>query len=580
MGKYASKDTTPGSMIWPGAGIAVSTGSAWGTSITPSTGYLYYNGSTYSWDTKATMFTSPVFTGTGKMNGSFEIQESGVKKWTIVSESGTFTFKNASDVTKGILDQNGNFYVQGEVAAFATGSPTNWWDSMPVPTTTTRGGILLYDTADTTHFLRGDGTWQTVTSGIGSYPGAGIVVSTGSAWGTSITDNSANWNSAYTHSQAVHQSIINGTGFVKASGTTLSYDNNTYSLSSHNHSGTYEPANSNIQTHINSTGNPHVVTASQVGLGNVTNESKSTMFSSPTFTGNVYFPGSGIWNSSGNVGIGTTSPQYLLHIYHATTGGTMVIGSGSTGNATLALDSANGDGLGGDYYIIKHKRSGNLLSMGYDGADSLIINSTGNVGIGTTSPQNLLNVNGIMRWGGTTSNYTYSSTDGGGLWLENCGSDSSRSKIRFQSSKSSDGTNYTQLIIDPYNGVSITNIGTGNSNLNVSGEVTAYYSSDRFLKQNIRQFSALDKIDLMNPVAFQWNIKAKELNNSKDDRTNYGFIAQEIEAIMPELVHSIYGEYKSLDYTQIIPILTQAIKELREENKMFRNELNTLKHGS
>jgi hypothetical protein len=48
-----------------------------------------------------------------------------------------------------------------------------------------------------------------------------------------------------------------------------------------------EPANANIQTHISSTTNPHSVTATQVGLGNVTNESKATMFASPTFTGTV-----------------------------------------------------------------------------------------------------------------------------------------------------------------------------------------------------------------------------------------------------------------------------------------------------
>ena len=48
-----------------------------------------------------------------------------------------------------------------------------------------------------------------------------------------------------------------------------------------------EPANSNIQNHISSTENPHGVNATQVGLGNVTNESKETMFTNPTFTGTV-----------------------------------------------------------------------------------------------------------------------------------------------------------------------------------------------------------------------------------------------------------------------------------------------------
>ena len=43
---------------------------------------------------------------------------------------------------------------------------------------------------------------------------------------------------------------------------------------------------SSLTTHTSSTSNPHSVTATQVGLGNVTNESKSTMFTSPVFTGN------------------------------------------------------------------------------------------------------------------------------------------------------------------------------------------------------------------------------------------------------------------------------------------------------
>ena len=48
------------------------------------------------------------------------------------------------------------------------------------------------------------------------YPGAGIALSTGTAWGTSITDNSSNWNDAYTHSQiaggdSVHVSTTENT---------------------------------------------------------------------------------------------------------------------------------------------------------------------------------------------------------------------------------------------------------------------------------------------------------------------------------------------------------------------------------
>jgi hypothetical protein len=45
------------------------------------------------------------------------------------------------------------------------------------------------------------------------------------------------------------------------------------SATGHNHSGTYEPANANIQTHVGTTGNPHGVTKSDVGLGNCDNTS-------------------------------------------------------------------------------------------------------------------------------------------------------------------------------------------------------------------------------------------------------------------------------------------------------------------
>ena len=49
--------------------------------------------------------------------------------------------------------------------------------------------------------------------------------------------------------------------------------------------GTYYTTNSIFGAHTSNTSNPHVVTATQVGLGNVTNESKATLFTTPTFTG-------------------------------------------------------------------------------------------------------------------------------------------------------------------------------------------------------------------------------------------------------------------------------------------------------
>lgn len=63
--------------------------------------------------------------------------------------------------------------------------------TLPTATGSVLGGIKLG-----TGLTDGGGGVINVTSSM-VYPGAGIPLSTGSAWGTSITNNSANWNTAY-----------------------------------------------------------------------------------------------------------------------------------------------------------------------------------------------------------------------------------------------------------------------------------------------------------------------------------------------------------------------------------------------
>jgi hypothetical protein len=61
--------------------------------------------------------------------------------------------------------------------------------------------------------------------------------------------------------------------------------------------------------------------------------------------GNAYFPGSGIWNSSGNVGIGTTSPQYALTVSR----------SGADASANLAALKLNtSDSLDGSFAVLAY----------------------------------------------------------------------------------------------------------------------------------------------------------------------------------------------------------------------------------
>jgi hypothetical protein len=84
-------------------------------------------------ESKATMFTTPAFTGNATFAGEVGLLST-TKQWSIVSNATPFELqiKNASDVVKATLDQNGNLFVYGEVAAFASSTtPPNWWNSLP-----------------------------------------------------------------------------------------------------------------------------------------------------------------------------------------------------------------------------------------------------------------------------------------------------------------------------------------------------------------------------------------------------------------------------------------------------------------
>jgi hypothetical protein len=124
-------------------------------------------------------------------------------------------------------------------------------------------------------------------------------------------------------------------------------------------------------------------------------------------------------DGGGNVGIGTTSPNYPFHIsstsvYQAAIKSTgaqyLLIGSENASAAGIILDGdSNGDGAGGDYSYLIHNNDGilhivqdspsgtNEIRFGTAGVENKVtIDSSGNVGIGTTSPGRKLDVNGTI----------------------------------------------------------------------------------------------------------------------------------------------------------------------------------------
>ena len=95
-------------------------------------------------------------------------------------------------------------------------------------------------------------------------------------------------------------------------------------------------------------------------------------------------------DSSGNVGIGTTSVDRLLHVQGAGTSGTQVQIEGTSASAGLKFVPASGD----NWEVQATTNSDLIVYNRTDNAHRLTIDSSGRVGIGTTSPSNLLHISG------------------------------------------------------------------------------------------------------------------------------------------------------------------------------------------
>ena len=106
-------------------------------------------------------------------------------------------------------------------------------------------------------------------------------------------------------------------------------------------------------------------------------------------------------------------------------------------------------------------------------------------------------------------------------------------------------------------------IGTSSgTELICSGDIRAFNTSDRTLKKNITPIpNALDKILSLSGNTFTWN---KETKHSGEE--DIGVIAQEVEALgLPGLTTTREDGTKAVMYKKLIPVLIEAIKELKSE---------------
>ena len=106
--------------------------------------------------------------------------------------------------------------------------------------------------------------------------------------------------------------------------------------------------------------------------------------------------------------------------------------------------------------------------------------------------------------------------------------------------------------------------------IRAANNITAYYSSDSRLKENVVNIpDALAKVKSLNGVEFDWTDKYLEEHGGEDGyflrKHDVGIIAQELEKVLPDIVADRPDGYKAVKYDRIVALLIEAIKELSEE---------------
>jgi hypothetical protein len=246
--------------------------------------------------------------------------------------------------------------------------------------------------------------------------------------------------------------------------------------------------------------------------------------------------------SGGSLGIGTTSPSEKLHVdgnvivtYNNSFQGINSIGnkailarvSPTTGIINYAeyatATNLNGFVLGSDDARVKGDIATDSLDFITNTSSRMFINSSGNVGIGTTSPSYKLDVVGDSR--------ITSGSLGVGV-----------------------APNATDGRID------------------ASNDIVAYSTSDQRLKENVTPIeNALEKVKTLTGVEFDWKEDTAHVHGYHGH--DVGIIAQDVQAVLPEAVRTNESGYLSVRYEKMIALLIEANKELAARVEFLEQKL-------
>ena len=281
-------------------------------------------------------------------------------------------------------------------------------------------------------------------------------------------------------------------------------------------------------------------------------------------------------DSSGNVGIGTSSPAQKLHVASASATYIQVQNTGNSVNAYYGVDTGGGwMGTSTNHYAAFY--TNNTERMRIDSSGNLLVGTTSNPAKITTNGNMSINAGGYGGVLGTglginAGGYNDTTSKARVVHIGGIGDNNNRCGWTAYSIKTNGAGNGAEYFIRPviWTGSAFTE--QGSAGVYLTDNATSWTSaSDERLKENLEPIAnAVEKVKTIRAVTGKYK--------ADTNGTSRAFlIAQDVQAVLPEAVTENAEGYLGLAYTETIPLLVAAIKEQQAMIEELKQEVAALK---